>query len=129
VRRNAAKIEAQSLQDQSDTMLSEARMVLPGIQALFGFQLIAVFSDRFAELPERLQYLHLGATVLVTVAVALIMAPAAYQRISERKFVSAAFIRLGSILISLAMGPLALAIAAGVYLLAAMTIAPKSVPS
>jgi Family of unknown function (DUF6328) len=110
-------------------MLSEARMVLPGIQALFGFQLIAVFSDRFAELPERLQYLHLGATVLVTVAVALIMAPAAYQRISERKFVSAAFIRLGSILISLAMGPLALAIAAGVYLLAAMTIAPKSVPS
>lgn len=27
--------------------LDEARMVLPGVQALFGFQLIAVFSDGF----------------------------------------------------------------------------------
>ncbi|TLG71825.1 hypothetical protein [Methylocystis sp. B8] len=27
--------------------IEEARMVLPGIQALFGFQLIAVFNNRF----------------------------------------------------------------------------------
>jgi hypothetical protein len=31
--------------------IDEARMVLPGIQALFGFQLIAVFNERFAQLP------------------------------------------------------------------------------
>lgn len=34
-------------------------MVSPGIQALFGFQLIAVFNSRFAEeLTEREQRLH-----------------------------------------------------------------------
>ena len=27
--------------------IEEARMVLPGIQALFGFQLVTVFNDRF----------------------------------------------------------------------------------
>ena len=31
-------------------LLEECRIVLPGIQVLFGFQLIAVFSDRFATL-------------------------------------------------------------------------------
>ncbi|HZN54924.1 MAG TPA: hypothetical protein VFB67_06335 [Candidatus Polarisedimenticolaceae bacterium] len=30
-----------------ELLLEECRMVLPGIQALFGFQLIAVFSDAF----------------------------------------------------------------------------------
>jgi len=40
--------EPESLKDQATHILDEARTVLPGIQALFGFQLIAVFSDRFA---------------------------------------------------------------------------------
>jgi hypothetical protein len=39
------------LDDQTDKTgrdaIEEARMVLPGIQALFGFQLIAVFNERF----------------------------------------------------------------------------------
>jgi len=39
-------------------------MVLPGIQALFGFQLIAVFSDGFAnKLTRAEQRLHFFATV------------------------------------------------------------------
>ena len=40
-------------------------MVLPGIQALFGFQLIAVFIERFKELTEDEQLIHFSATVLV----------------------------------------------------------------
>ena len=30
-------------------LLDECRMILPGLQALFGFQLIAVFNQRFAQ--------------------------------------------------------------------------------
>ena len=30
--------------------IEEARMVLPGIQALFGFQFITVFNERFRQL-------------------------------------------------------------------------------
>ena len=37
----------EALKDAVEQALEEARMVLPGIQALFGFQLIAVFNQRF----------------------------------------------------------------------------------
>ncbi|MDQ2943358.1 MAG: hypothetical protein M3R21_06785 [Candidatus Dormibacteraeota bacterium] len=41
-------------------LLNEGRMVLPGIQALFGFQLIAVFNQTFSQrLSPAEQYLHL----------------------------------------------------------------------
>ena len=106
----------QSLQEEAETMLSEARMVLPGIQALFGFQLIAVFSDRFEALQPGLQILHFGATTLVVIVVALMMAPAAYHRIAGRGCVSRDFLTLGSRLISVAMAPLAVAIALELFI-------------
>ncbi|HSR65457.1 MAG TPA: DUF6328 family protein, partial [Xanthomonadaceae bacterium] len=56
-------------------------MVLPGMQALFGFQLIVVFSERFGvELTHGEQRVHLLAIGLVALAIALIMTPAAYHR-------------------------------------------------
>jgi hypothetical protein len=73
--------------------IEEARMVLPGIQALFGFQLIAVFNERFKELTEDEQLIHFSATVLVTIAIALIMTPAAYHRLAEQTTISKFFAR------------------------------------
>ena len=46
-------------------------MVLPGIQALFGFQLIAGFNQGFNQLPVPEQHLHYASLVLVAVAIAL----------------------------------------------------------
>jgi len=46
VRRREERQELK-LSEAAQTLLDECRMVLPGIQALFGFQLIAVFNDRF----------------------------------------------------------------------------------
>ena len=45
--------KTESLETEVEQILEEARMVLPGIQALFGFQLIAVFNQRFDEALER----------------------------------------------------------------------------
>jgi Family of unknown function (DUF6328) len=36
------------LSEKIDQMLTEARVVLPGAQALFGFQLAVVFTESFA---------------------------------------------------------------------------------
>ena len=63
--------------------IEEARMVTPGIQVLFGFQLVAAFNERFRQLGPIEQALHFVALVLVALSVALIMTPAAYHRISE----------------------------------------------
>jgi hypothetical protein len=103
--------------------VEEARMVLPGIQALFGFQLIAVFNERFAKLPQELQLLHLAAIVLIALAIALIMTPAAYHRQVEPGNASRFFVMLTSRLITAAMVPLLLALCMEVYLLVTMVIA------
>jgi hypothetical protein len=56
-------------------------MVLPGIQALSGFQLMAVFNEGFsAKLSAGQQDLHLVAIGLAVIAVMIIMTPAAYHR-------------------------------------------------
>lgn len=62
-------------------VLTEARVVLPGAQALLGFQLAIVLTTGFAELPAMLKWIHGGAISLVTIATVLLMAPAAYHRI------------------------------------------------
>jgi hypothetical protein len=98
--------------------VEEARMVLPGIQALFGFQLIAVFNARFTQLSFFDQLLHFSALVLVAIATALIMTPAAYHRMVEPRGVSSFFVRLASRLIALAMVPLMVALCVEVYILA-----------
>jgi hypothetical protein len=97
--------------------IEEARMVLPGIQALFGFQLIAVFNEAFRQLEPGEQLLHFLSLVLVAVAIAIIMTPAAYNRLVERGSLSDFFVRLASCLIAIAMVPLMIAVCVEVYLL------------
>jgi hypothetical protein len=112
-----------SLEAAAGFILEECRMVLPGIQALFGFQLIAVFDETFHDkLSEPQQLLHLAATVLVAVSIALVMAPAALHRQNERHSVSRRFIELASRLLLAGVFPLALAIALEAYLVTAVIV-------
>src|SRR5436305_7099600 len=65
-------------------VLTEARVVLPGAQALLGFQLIAVLTDEFGKLPKTSQYVHLACLMLIGLSIVCLMAPAAVHRIVER---------------------------------------------
>ena len=113
----------ESVKDALQQALDEARMVLPGVQALFGFQLIAVFNEGFArDLSEAEQMIHLAAIVLVAIAIALLMTPAAYHRQVEPRRASASFVRLASRLISGAMMPLALGLALDLHLVGRLII-------
>jgi hypothetical protein len=98
-------------------LLEECRMVLPGVQALFGFQLIAVFHPSFHErLSAAERYAHLCATALVVIAIILIMAPAAYHRQVGTHEVTETFLRLSTRLLLLGMMPLAIALCLEFYL-------------
>lgn len=108
--------EALSLRESTHQLLEEARMVLPGIQALFGFQLIACFSERFGELTRNQQLMHFLALGLVALAIALVMTPAAINRIQAPHSVSERFVKLSSALLLLGMAPLAVAICMEFYL-------------
>src|SRR5438105_13629464 len=89
----AGKKEKVSLDSAAKHILEECRMVLPGIQALFGFQLIAVFNDGFSrELSSAERTLHLAAILFVTFAIAMVMAPAAIHRQTQQTEVSERFV-------------------------------------
>ena len=106
------------LHTKIDQMLTEARVILPGAQAMLGFQLIVVMTDAFEQLPDSLQHLHLLALALDALSVLLLIAPAAAHRIAFHGNDDERFHRLGSILVSTALAPLALAIAAEVFIAA-----------
>ena len=107
--------EQESLKDGMRNVIEEARMVLPGIQALFGFQTMAVFNQRFADMPPGVKEAYLVALGLLIVSIGLLMTPAAYHRLAERGMVSRRMIRLSSILITTGMVPLMFAFAVDVY--------------
>jgi membrane protein YdbS with pleckstrin-like domain len=108
-----------ALKDAVTFALDEARMILPGIQALFGFQLVAVFNDRFNAIFDAFQQeLHLAALVLVAISCALAMTPAAYHRQVERGQVSPRLLAVASGFVGAAMVPLMLAISIDVGLVA-----------
>ena len=111
------EVHRESLEEEATHATDEARMVLPGVQAILGFQLIAVFNQRFQDLSEGRQILHLAAFLCLAVAMGLIMAPAAYHRQAERGRVTRRFVDLASRLLSLALVPLTLGIVIDTYLL------------
>jgi hypothetical protein len=61
-------------------MLTEARVLLPGVQALLGFQLIAVLTKPFEQLPIAFKIIHAGGLVMLAVAIVSLLAPAALHR-------------------------------------------------
>jgi hypothetical protein len=111
-----------SLEQETRTIIEEARMILPGIQAVFGFQLIAIFNNRFNELKPGEKILHLGALAMLAVAIALIMTPAAYHRIADRGTVSRRFVVVASRLLELAMLPLMLGLSADLFVVSRLVL-------
>lgn len=97
-------------------------MVLPGIQALFGFQLIAAFNARYMELSALDRGIHLLSLALTALAIALIMTPAAYHRICEPGRTSLFFTRLASVLVAAAMVPLLLSISLDIYVVTRLSL-------
>src|SRR5437016_2955897 len=120
---HSEKREELPLSKAAEYLLDECRMVLPGIQALFGFQLIAVFNSGFDEkLTPSDRQLHLLAIALVAIAVAIIMTPAALHRQKGPYDVTDTFVRVSNRLLLWSMAPLALSISVDFYLICKIII-------
>ncbi len=114
------------LKDSVRYLLDECRMVLPGVQALFGFQLIAVFNSTFSEkLSKPEQILHLFAIALTAVTAALLMSLAAYHRQTGPEEVREDLIIIFTRLLLWSMFPLLLAISLDFYLIARLILDDK----
>jgi hypothetical protein len=108
-------VERESLKEEMSNVLGESRMVIPGAQALFGFQTMAVFNQRFEDLPKSGVICYLAGLGLLALSIALLLAPAAYHRIAQRGEVSHHMLKLSSRFLSLGMAPLMLSLALDIY--------------
>jgi hypothetical protein len=65
-----------SLHAKIEQLLTEARVILPGAQALLGFQLIVIMTQAFDRLPPPVRAIHVFALMSLVIAVVLLIAPA-----------------------------------------------------
>jgi Family of unknown function (DUF6328) len=95
-----------------EQMLTEARVIVPGAQALLGFQLAVTFTRAFGELSTIPKLVHVAALCFVALAVVLLMTPAPLHRIAFRGQDNKRFLTLGSGFVLTAPIALALGLAA-----------------
>lgn len=80
----AMKEEATPLKEKIKFVLTEVRVVLPGTQALLGFQFAAVLTESFDTLTMTAKYVHFASLFAIALSAILLMAPTAFHRIVER---------------------------------------------
>lgn len=103
------------LTDKIQHVLTECRVVLPGAQALLGFQFIVILTESFDRLTSGSKYVHLASLGLTALAIVLLITPAAYHRMVERGEETEHFHRFASKVLVAALVPLALGMAGDVY--------------
>lgn len=110
--------QKEPLERQVTHLLDEARTILPGIQTLFGFQLIAVFNDSFAHLlaPD-VQLIHLAALITVLAASGAVIAPAAYHRLAEPHTISEHFVTVTGRLLTAGLALLMIGLSLDVFVI------------
>ena len=70
------------LKTKIEQLLTEARVIIPGGQALLGFQFVATLTKAFENLPVAAHVIHACSLGLVALSVLLLMTPAALHRIA-----------------------------------------------
>jgi len=118
-----AKLPEEVMQEHPETpidtrvehMLTEARVLLPGAQALLGFQLAVMLTEAFGALPETSKVVHVGSLCCIALSVILLMAPAAFHRITFGGQNTESFHRLGSALVLAAAAPLGVGIVGALF--------------
>ena len=112
---NSMEVARTPLATKVEQLLTEARLIIPGAQALLGFQFIAMLTTNFDRLPQSVKAVHALALCLVAFNVILLMTPAALHRLSFNGEDSRTFLRIGSALVIVAPCFLAAGLAAQTF--------------
>jgi hypothetical protein len=112
---NSMQVANTPLATRVEQLLTEARLIIPGAQALLGFQFIAMLTSGFDRLPASAKAVHALALCLVAINVILLMTPAALHRLSFNGEDSRTFLRMGSALVITAPCFLAAGLAAETF--------------
>lgn len=106
------------LKAKIEQALTEIRVVLPGAQALLGFQFASLLVEGFDKLPQSSKYVHFVSLSLIGLAIIFMMTPAAYHRLVEKGEQTEHFHRFASRMMLAAMVPLALGVTGDYFVVA-----------
>ena len=104
-----------STKDRITALLTESRIVLPGVQALLGFQFASYLTQAFDKLPPAAKAVNTASLLLLVLAMVLLMALAPYHQLAEDGENTERFERVAERLVLAALAPLALSIAGDVF--------------
>jgi hypothetical protein len=113
--------ENTSLSERIKQVLTEARVVLPGAQALIGFQFAVTLMDGYERLPASSKTIHLISLSCIALCVIVLMAVPAYHRIVDRGEDTERFHRFASAMILASMPPVALGVAGDFFVVVRKT--------
>jgi len=117
-RHERSMTERPALSDRLQQVMTESRMIVPGAQALLGFQFTTVFTAAFERLPHTVKLLHIFGMTAIAFATILLIAPASFHRIAEHGEDSERVVRVGSRFVILALVPLSIGVALDVGVVA-----------
>ena len=99
-------------------LLNEVRIVLPGVQVLFGFLLVVPFQQAFREVNEFERQLFMVAFLTAMAASVLLIAPSTYHRIRFRSGDKGQLLRTSNKFVLAGTGLLAVSLTTAAYLVA-----------
>ena len=100
---------------QLDELLTEVRVVLPGVQVLFAFLLSLPFLASFHSVTAAQRIIYFVSFLATTVAMALLIVPPAFHRMRFEQHQKANIIHTGTRFALLALALLAVAVVGVVY--------------
>jgi hypothetical protein len=109
--------EAQRLDRELIELLNELRVVMPGVQVLFGFLLTVPFQQGFHDIDAFQRTVYFATLLLTAAASAFLMAPSAFHRLTFRAGQKPYLVQFGTRQAIIGMGLLALAMNGAVMLL------------
>lgn len=113
--RSPAAPPATSLKQEVTDLMTETRIVLPGAQALLGFQFIGYLSEGYAHLSAAGRIGHGVALAALLASMVLLMTPAPFHRLAEDGQITERLRRLTVRMIVSALVALAAAFAADLF--------------
>jgi hypothetical protein len=119
---NRPPAQEEKLSERIDRLMSESRIILPGVQALLGFQFAVTLTDAFERLSPIATYVHLGALAAMAIAAALLMAPAAYHRIATNGDATDDVLAFANRCVLTAMAVLSVGLSADIFVVVEKTL-------
>jgi hypothetical protein len=118
--------EMVSTKERITELLTEARIILPGVQALLGFQFASYLTPAFDKLSPSAKVVNTGSLFLLVLAMVLLMMLAPYHRLAEGGENTERFEQVAERLVLAALLPLALGVAGDVFVVTDVVLGTRA---